>query len=419
MVTIRRLIVISALGLIHLSSGLHGAMNLTRLNNEVSLKPSYHPGTWLQLSVLGEGGIGNRSYNEDGNCVNILQVLTPNQNAIAMLKGFPQCSPITELLNRICATDNGVRGHLVPSAELKLDYTLSWGARYFFTENLSFQVYLPFYSIRLNNVSWCDLTKDITQCDIDVKENITDKIYEIAKDYGCGLDLGGWHRQGIGDLSLQIEWMQDFKQEKPFLKNICLGCRSSLNLPTGLKKDEDKIAALPFGNDGAVGIMLGGTLIATLGDYIRTGFDIRLEYIFGNERIRRIKTYPDQTSLLLLQKAVVYREWGIIQQFNLFIDLINFYKGFSGKVDYQYLKHGEDSISIASNTFSTTIANNGGNLNDWTVHSIVAKVGYDFGYHLNECAPVIPQVWIYGKTPVNGSRSTMFISAGAILSVEF
>jgi hypothetical protein len=50
---------------------------------------------------------------------------------------------------------------------------------------------------------------------------------------------------------------------------------------------------------------------------------------------------------------------------------------------------------------------------------MIGKIGYDFACHLDECAPVIPQVWIYGKVPVNGSHATGFATVGAILSLEF
>lgn len=417
MVTTRRLLVLSAVGLVHYSSSLFG-MDLTRLN-EIPLEPTYHPGTWLQISTLGEAGIATRSYNGDGECVNSLRIYNKNQNALAMLKGFPSCSPISELLDEINATDDGVRGHFELCGDVKLDYSLAWAARYFISDYFSIAAYLPFYSMHLENVQWNDLTKDVTPADQRVKELLTNRLFDVVNQFGCGLDLGCWRRTGPGDLAIWVEWNRDFPQEKPFLKNVRLVCRTGLILPTGLKEDVDKIGALPFGNDGAVSLMIAGGLTATLGDYIQAGFDVELLHLFGNERERRIRVYPEQTTFLYLKKARTYRDWGLTQRFNLFLNVQNFYQGFSAKVDYEYMKHGEDTLSVADCNFSTTIANTGNNLDDWTIHMMIGKIGYDFACHLDECAPVIPQVWIYGKVPVNGSHATGFATVGAILSLEF
>lgn len=392
-------------------------MNLTRLY-DIPLKPSYHADTKFQLSGLAEGGISNRSYNTDAQCANVLRIWNPDQDALAMLKGFGPCSPITELLDEINAIDNGVRGHLAPCADLDLRYSLSLAARYFFNHNLSLAAYLPVYSMRLSNVSWCDLTQDITEQDLLVKELLTSKLGAITQEFGC-LDIGGWQRTGVGDLALLLEWVQNFKQAKPFLKNVSLGWRAGLSLPSGLKKDEDKLFAVPFGYDGAVGLIFGGGLNVDLGDYFNAGFDVELLQLFGSERSRRIKTDPSQTDLLLLQKATAYKDWGLTQRFNLFMEADNFFKGLSVYVDYQFLKHGDDLIAVAGSNVSSTIASTAISLEEWTAHVVTGKIGYDFGYNRCDSQPISSRFWVYARVPCNGKRSSMFSSAGIIASLEF
>ena len=55
-----------------------------------------------------------------------------------------------------------------------------------------------------------------------------------------GLDISSWSKTGIGDLSLMVEWLRDFPQPKPLLKNVRLNLRGGISIPTGVKKDEDK-----------------------------------------------------------------------------------------------------------------------------------------------------------------------------------
>jgi hypothetical protein len=272
--------------------------------------------------------------------------------------------------------------------------------------------------MQLKNVTWLDQTQSITADDFRVKEYLTNNFITNVKNLGC-LDICGWTRNGVGDLLVLGEWMRNFEQSKKVLKNVRLSARLGLTLPTGKRTDEDKIFAFSFGNDGATGTIFGGGLDLTLGEYIKAGLDVQILYPFGNAKCRRIKTHCNQTEFLLLQKVDAFKEFGITQRFTLYAEIWKPIGGLSLKSGYQYMRHSEDFLYIRSNEFSNVIANTAENLQDWTMHSFLFSLNYDFFTGQEDERKVHPYFSIFAKVPFNGMRVAMERTAGLMLSIDF
>lgn len=405
-----------------LGSGALCAMNLTKPYN-VFLKPTPHKGDRFLFSVLAEAGIGHsKNFDEDRRVCSPLRIWNCTQDSIAMLKGFSESSPQGQLLDKIqgvdiAPIDNGIRGHFCVDGDLDLKYSFALDGRYFLPLDFSIALYLPFYGQELKNVHWKDLTPSGTPGDPDarVKQFLTTDFFEHVCQLG-NLQLGGWKRNGIGDLMLELEWLRDFPQAKDNLKNVLLNARFGFNLPTGKRSDQDKIFAQPFGTDGAFGLLFGVGLTVTIGEYFRAGFNVDLLQLFGHVRNWRIKTDVDQTELLLLQKACAYKDYGLTQQFDLFIQFFN-YRGFFVQADYQFTKHGDDHLSLLTNDFQDNIANNARYLEDWTSHYGMVKIGYEFD-EWND-ARAKPNLFFYTLIPFEGKRSALFTTVGLVAGVEF
>lgn len=382
------------------------------------LRPGFVGDRLFQTAIMPEGGLQSHGFNSGGNRVNILQIWNCEQDALSMLQGFPDDSAIGKKLIQIDADDDGVRGHLVPHGELKLDGAVSFSARYSFLTNWSIGLYLPVYAMRLHNVRWIDQTQNINDQDMRVKEFLTDNFVANVASL-AGLDLGGWRRIGPGDLACFVEWFHDFPQNKKLLKNVHINWRLGLVLPTGLRNDENKLFAMPFGFDGAVALPFGLGIDVTWGSCFRLGVDVQLTHIFGNTRCRRIKIAEGQTDLLFLAKANVYKDFGMIQRFNLYAELFRIWYGCCFKIGYQYYKQGDSDVSVIGNGFSSNIPNTAVNLENWTMHNVIPKFTYDFGYHFDEDARVKPELGIFAIIPVNGKRSALITTIGATFSIDF
>ncbi len=398
------------------SGSLVFAMNLLQ-PYDVLIRPPYTDRKRFQVYAMVEHGVANLNFDEDGRRVDALQIWNPDQNALAMLNGFPANSPIGQLRQRIDADDDGTRGHFDVSSNFNLDISAALAARYFLGA-WSFSAYLPFYRMQLKDVQFVDKTEKNNDADCRVKELLTNDLFANVKKLG-DLDLSGWKRGGPGDLTLLIEWFDNFPQAKPFLKNVGINWYSGISLPTGLRRDEDKIFAIPFGNDGAFALPFGLGLNLTFGEYVKAGLDVQLIHTFDNTRNRRIKTDLNQTDLLLLQKVDAHKDFGLTQKFSLYVELYKIIKGLSCKVGYQFFKHGEDVLFLGANAFSSEIANTTQNLEDWTAHQIVTNFSYDFAEHLDEDAAVLPYLGLFARVPFNGKRSALQRTVGITFSVDF
>ena len=395
------------------------AMNLL-IPYDTLIRPDYDARHRFQIAVFAEGGFKRaKGFDCEGDRVDVLRIWQPEQNALAMLEGFAPTSAIGQLLTRLDANDDGVRGHFTVNGQLDLDFSFALATRFFFADTWSLNVYLPVYKMQLKDVVWKDQTKNVTEADRRVKTLLTDDFFANVNKLGDGLELQDWKRSGAGDLTVLLEWFRDFYQHKPFLKNVRVNWRAGLSIPTGLRTDEDKIFAIPFGNDGAFAIPFGVGLDLTLGKYVKAGLDVQLTHIFGNTRARRIKTDVDQTELLLLKKTEVHRDFGLTQRFNLYVQFYKLVKGLSFKVGYQFKKHGDDEFALKTNAFSPEVANAAVRLEEWTMHHIITNTSYDFGVHLDEDSRIRPQISIFTRIPFNGKHVALIPTVGATFSLDF
>lgn len=394
------------------------AMNMVKPYT-VFLRPHFPEDLRFLASVYAEKGFCADGFDECGNKVNVLRILSCDQNALAMLDGFDETSDIGQLRVSLNANDDGTRGHFNVCGDLKHRYSLAFSGAVSLPYDFSLHLYLPVHSTSLSNVFWEDQTKQASAEDFRVKQQLTDDIFDHVDKLGCGLDLCGWKRTGLGDLALFLEWLKDFPQRKPLIKNARVRARAGLTLPTGLKKDEDKLFATAFGNDGAVGLFFGGGLSVELGDYFKTGFDVELQHTFGNVKERRIKTDIDQTELLLLEKACAYKDWGITQQFILFVQFNSFAKQFFARVGYQFVKRGEDRLSLLSYAASNQVANTAKSLQESTTHRALFSLSYDLSDHVSDYEWFNPSITLFAQTPFNGKHVSLSSSFGVIFSSTF
>ncbi len=342
--------------------------------------------------------------------VDVLQMWDPNQSTIDMIRGFAPDSTIGQLAAKLnSVNDDGIRGHMVPTAELK-GQAFSFRARFKLRHSLSLNVSLPFYHFRLCNVKWQDLTKSDDAADLLTKQYLTDNFFANVAELGQGLNVkDGWNRLNIGDTMVELRWDQDFPQPtNPRLKNVALSLRSGLTLPTGLRKDEDILFALPYGNDGATGITFGGGIDLNWFHIFHGNINIDFLELFGSSRDRRIKVFPDQTSLIFLEKTYTRLKPGLTQRYNLGLSA-KIYHGLNFGIAYEHMKHNQDTIALYDNSFSAEVANTASCLQDWTTHDFILKIAY-YGrsnFHL------------FYKHPFNGRRTLLNNVAGFEFSVDF
>lgn len=388
---------------------------------DINLRPPEWCGAPLQVTAFYEGGVRSSGYNSCDSHVNVLQIWSGTQDALAMLKGFPDNSYECNFFQNVLMNpqDDGVRGHLLFTGNLDLSANAVFCARYHVPHNITVGFFLPVLSMRLRNVKLADQTKDITMEDIVVRDNLTDNFIQTIKQFDPCLNLEGWAKTGFGDAVIMGEWIQYFPQSKQFLKNVGLNVRAGLTIPTGVKSNINDIFSVPFGFDGSWGVFFGGGIILNWFDYVRAGVDFEFLTLFGNNAVRRIKTQFDQTDFLYLTKAQVHTEPGFTQRYNLFLQAYEVYEGLSASIIYQFWKHGDDRLGLYTDCFSQQIANTAESLQEWTIHQIIFKAEYDFQCDISDCSRFKPHLQAFYKMPFNGTRSVGVHTVGFGITLNF
>lgn len=350
--------------------------------------------------------------------VNVLKLWHAEQNALAMLKGFDPTSAIGSLAQQLNVdNDNGIRGHIDICGDLSVPLHMIGSARWYLPHGFIVGAYLPFMVMHLTT-SFKDKTQSITAEDLLTKNLLTNDLAGNMRRLG-ELDITGWRRAGIGDLAVVVDWYRDFPQEKPLLRQVTTKVRFGISVPTGRKHDPDKIMSLPFGNDGAWGILLGGALDLHMLKYLKAGIDIEFLHLLTSVQERRIKTNLSQTDLFLLAKTCVHMDFGFTHRFNLFAELFNLWDCFSLSWAYQLWKHEDDRITVVNNRFDSTVANTAKNLEEWATHHFIYAAHVDFENIIHEGASAIPYLSVFYKQPINGRNALLAHTLGVSLSVSF
>lgn len=388
-------------------------INLERWDEVIFQTLKYRCGQ-LELGVLAEGAVSTRSRNECGCSGNVLQLWNERQDALAMIRGFNPDSQVGELaalLNN--ANDDRIRGNFDVSAKLRAT-DVDFVARYYLPYDIYFSLFFPMYFMQLEDVQLKDLTEDLTFQDFLVREFLTNNIRDNVERLGC-LRLAPWSKAGPGDLVLTLGWQRNFAQDRPWLKNVKVEIKGGATFPTGLQADEDLLFPIPFGNDGSYGIFVGGNLILNWANCVMGGIDLRFYHQFGHTKIRRIKTEEHQTDLFLLAKANTFKDYGLTQEYYMFLQSYRFLDTMSFKFAYNYIFHQEDELCVIGTNFSSIPANTAQSLEDWTIHSLVFMVDYEWR---NEFCDGLRMSLFY-KQPINGRNSVQATTLGAEFNYAF
>lgn len=385
-------------------------------------KPAQHH---FYAGVLGEKSYTVKGYATD-DCldttyeVNPLQIYEPEQNFISLYQGQNyDDSAFVQLLNKIAGGPGGgvsnlENGLFTPTGKFCVGQA-AFSAMYAVKHHFFISAYLPVYFVKLHSVKWNYSGNNTLFSGAEILE-LEETFQEDAKNL-FGLCTKGWKKHGLGDLTFLVEWQQDFPQLRPVLKNVQPNLRVGLSIPTGKEADENSIMPVAFGADGTASIPFGGSLTMDLANHVDFGLSAQFWYLWDNEKERRIKTFPTQTSLLYPVVANSIKQHSIIQNFNLFATAYSFNKRVALKFCYQYWRKGDDVLTPMCSEFSSTVMNTAPQLFERTEHDVFFTLTYS--PKAADFKRVFPQAQLFWKASVKGSRAILASTAGAQLSLIF
>lgn len=406
-------------------------INIFRPTDRV-LIPEPIPGVCFQFFAGCEGSLDAKGFQDDFedcvNCnriekddkVNVLQIYQNRQNFLSALKGLDSNTSIGQLSQSFNINDdNGTIGFFKPIGDFKVPFNFLFSSYLYFNPNIWLSFNLSVLKMELNKIRWQKSKRTDNEDDLTFDKSDKELINTVA-DF-LNIDLRPWSRTGLGDFIIETGWYEDFPQfQKTFLINVRPQLRVGINIPTAVTQDENKILALPFGNNGSWGIQIAGGLDLDFVYRTRFGLDVQLLFLFGNIRDRRLKIDCNQTDLLFPVKIPAYRDYGLGQQFNLFLENFGLYNicGLSFKLNYQYLKRNEDQLFFCKDKIDPLIVNGAESLQDWTAHSFIFKLTHDWAF-LNPDNQSRPAIDLWFKLGFNGKRAILLNTLGAAFTFRY
>lgn len=358
---------------------------------------------------MGDDGLGNPSTSDSA--VNALQIYQCSQDAVAALKGLDPLSLQGQIAQQLIFDDNGQLGLFRPWGTINAPVNMICTARFRLPYQLTLSWYLPYRVVELSNVSWTEVCPgELVQNS--VSTNFLNEVAQLGN-----LDIRGWKRHGLGDLVGRVELYRTFPQNRPWLQMVGISLRGGVIFPTALKADPDKLLAQSFGDDSGFGLHGSGMLALNYRHGIVFGVDGEISYFFGNTTMRRIKTDPAQTDLLLMTKVPAFKDPGFTQRFTLYAEKVQRGGGLAGTLAYEYFKRTDDALFPCVEGFDIAVINNAENLQEITAHSLVFMLSYDWAYKASWCA--IPSCSAFLKVGCNGKRAVVADTAGFTVSVAF
>lgn len=375
----------------------------------------------FQLTTLTELSYDSVSFDEIGQQVNALQIYEPQQNLLGLFQGLGNASQFNQLVNSLAGgagggVNNSENGLFTPTGVFD-GAQVAFLASYMFHQHCYFKVSIPVYKINLTDVNWLYTGNNETFAGQAIQTQLVNSFVSSAQQ-DFNLSVGNWSETGFGDVTMLLDYICDYPQGRVLLRNVRVHLRLGLSVPTGVLADENQVMSVPFGNDGSVGLPFGGGLDINLGRYFQCGFRGQFLYLWGNEKLRRVINFPSQTTLLLPQVEMVYKEYGFIQQFDLYAQAYNVAGGLSLKLAYEYFRKANDQISLKTSGFNYDQINSDLRLEEETRHNFIGSLSFDSAF-LSKCDRLHPQAAVFVNIPFNGSFTSLLSSIGLQLTLDF
>lgn len=289
-----------------------------------------------------------------------------------------------------------------------------------FTQNINrgffIQFHLPVRKLQIKNITFNDLSPTDTICpNINTPEwqrflQFFDTILERHT-----LNKDPFKKTGVGDLTSWLGWTHNY-QETELLDYIDINLMAGFLAPTGKKRDENSIFALPLGYNGHWAIPIIGGLSIGVYEWLTFGGYINAIFFANKTHIMRLKTGPRQSGLIKLAKGKIITDKGSVWHAGFYAKADHFVRGLSCTFGYSFAAKNRDTLTPDQpNLFDPAIINSDEMLKGWKMHTVHFFVEYDF---TQEDSKMGHRFGIFYNRQIGGKRIFQTNPAGGSFGFE-
>jgi len=379
-------------------------------------------------ATLEYGGSSDKSYNIDGKQSPLFQAYSAQQSAQAMLSDSVVRFPATEdpeqwFMSNVQQTYDDTWGKFNVSGKFQEANVTFWGRGVLplmdqVVGTFSLAAYLPIKALHVSNVTWED-TSDPYGLGAEERINgFSSRLQDFVASVGDNLSLRDWNKIGQGDLSVLLEWHNEFRRELDIIRHVRIDAAVGVVVPTGrmLSCDVDQIFSIPLGNGGAWGLPVRAGLEICFHPKVSAGVSVDMLALTDITKKRRVKTHIEQTDYLLLTARRVRLQHARTWRFNLFARIKMPIEGLSASFAYHFAKRGDDALIADENILSNMVINSQESLKECSSHDLVFKVGFN---RKDSNSITAPGISAFLKVPVGGRRTIKNITVGGEFMFAF
>ncbi|RTL07071.1 hypothetical protein EKK58_02740 [Candidatus Dependentiae bacterium] len=248
-----------------------------------------------------------------------------------------------------------------------------------FDKGLFLECYLPIRSLKIDNLTFLDLSSN------DTYPNINDPYWIAFKNelptimQEHGVFVTDWKDHGCGDLVVLGGFTMSH-QETQEIDFIDVTIQTGVSMPTGKKQDLSYAFALPFGYNKHWAIPVH--FVSSIGAYewLTVGMSIDALFLLAKSHEElRMKVSAQQSSILLLNKGQARVHPGTIWSVAPFIKADHVIRGLSLAVGYTYAHQKTTYITpFDKEQFNYAIVNSDERFAGYVLHTLHATAEYDF-----------------------------------------
>lgn len=397
--------------------------------HDVGFLPLFEPENrkFTAGATLEYGPVSQYSYDIDGKLVPLMQMYSKKQSSQAMLSDpvitFPAAEdPEQWFASTVQQTYNDQWGLFDVTGKFQEANMTFWGRGILpmvdaIPGTFAIAAYLPIKSLHIDEVKWEDTSDKYA---LGAEERIigfSSRLDNFVNSVG-ELNLREWSKVGQGDLSILLEWHNEFKRELDVIRHVRIDAALGVLVPTGrmVDGDIDQIFSIPLGTGGAWGLPARAGIEVCFHPKISAGVSVDMLALTDITKTRRLKTHINQTDYLLLTKRRARLQHARTWRFSLFSRFKFPAEGLSASVAYHFAKTGDHTLIAEDNVLSNTVINTQESLKESSSHDIVLRL--HFGHNAPETITA-PGISAFIKIPVGGRRMIQNMTFGGEFMFAF
>lgn len=228
----------------------------------------------------------------------------------------------------------------------------------------------------------CNLTFEIpyvTRTDMNLTAEQEDQLDSMRREMNklSGITGTQWSGSGLSDTTLYFRWgnVWDYKLKS---RQVDAGVRAGLYLPSGLKRNQDNPASIPFGSNGLYGFFVGADAAFEIKEDITVGMTMQISSHFKRTQERRLPSYKNENYLFGITKGDVRVNPGTTFVWNPFLRFGDLNDGWGAHVGYTLTHHtGDVWTDVRKDKTIAIDLNNIFSLSEWTTEYLSLYVSYD------------------------------------------